>query len=494
MMITKYKRSVGIALVLVLCALPIVWLSGTTWDSTTDDLLPTLISIENWRLFFWGFSRFGTLVPLLAKPFTDMRSNLLFQNSIHAVSLIVFVYALSRVFYRNRTKSANRTLVFVLLVFLFSITHLVYLELLISGLPYAAPLGIFGLSLLIVNSNLKRIIIVPILIIFTAVSCWVNPLNGYYLAPLLLVFLSLKKFKNVFYELTLSYLLVNFGIFFVILGLANGETGGTVTPNFRPFQIYHWWILLFAIQGFLVLRAIIRREFKKNQFSYLSFLLTWVSIFALTSLRHIHNNGEATRYFITAAFVSMCITMKLLEELIFEIEFVQVRVTKFLDFFSKKRVLSASVLALLLANVLISQNLVSDFPLQQPQKKLMGEIFKSKSEPYRFASGDFWYAWTTKIYMDRPEDIFVTAWESEFQYDTATDSKKAIQSRLKDGDLGLCFGKVRTCEREIRTAAFRMYGAFKVEVKVTDSYLITKEPTLVHSLRLSITSKKSANF
>ena len=127
-MITKYKRGAGIALVLVLCALPIVWLSGTTWGSTTDDLLPTLISIENWRLFFWGFSRFGTLVPLLAKPFTDMRSNLLFQNSIHAVSLIVFVYALSRVFYRNGTKSANRTLVFVLLVFLFSIIlHLIFL-------------------------------------------------------------------------------------------------------------------------------------------------------------------------------------------------------------------------------------------------------------------------------------------------------------------------------------------------------------------------------
>ena len=487
--VDRAKKKMYLLAFLILSALPFVWYCGTTWESDADDLMTTLISIENWSFFFWGESRFGTLVPLLAKPFMDMRSNLLLQNFIHALSLVIFIYAISQSFYRKLSNTVSRSLIFVLLILLFLTSNSVYLDLLISGLPYAAPLGIFGLSLLIANSNLKRTLVIPITVFLIAVSCWVNPLNGFYLAPLLIVLISLKKFRDVFYELTLSYLLVNFGIFFIIRGLANGENGGIVFPNFQPFKVYDWWLPLVIIQILLISRAIYRHEFRKNEITYLSFLLTWLSIFALTTMRHIELNSGATRYFITATFVSMCITMRLVEETLSANIIVKTQVLRAVVFLSRKRVLAATLLVLSLANVLIARNLVSDYPLKQPQKQLLSAIYENISEPYRFASGDFWFAWPAKLYVAQPEDIFLTSFRTENQYDISTDSKKAIQSRFKSGDLGLCFGEIEKCKDEIREAAYRIYGSFRVEVEISDLTLITKDPILVHKLRISITSK-----
>ena len=45
------------------------------------------------------------------------------------------------------------------------------------------------------------------------------------------------------------------------------------------------------------------------------------------------------------------------------------------------------------------------------------------------------------------------------------------------------------CKDEIREAAYRIYGSFRVEVEISDLTLITKDPILVHKLRISITSK-----
>ena len=493
-MMSNLKKRLSILAFLVLFALPLVWYCGTTWNSNADDLITTLISLENWTFFFWQQSRFGTFVMLLAKPFTDMRSNLLFQNFLHAFSLIIFIYAVSRVFYQNQKNEKSRTFTYISLILIFLLSNLVYLKLLISGIPYAEPLGLFGISLLLVNSNLKRIIVLPSIIALIATSCWINPLNGYYLAPLLILFLSLKKFKNVFYELALSYLLVNFGFFFIILGVANGEQGGIVPPNFLPFKIYNWWLPLIIIQLLLVSQAIYRRQFKINQFTYYGFFLTWISVYALTTLRHIYVNSEATRYFITAVFVSMCLTMRPLEELISESRILEGKISKLLNLLSKKKVLAGSLLLLLLANFFIARNLVSDYPLRQPQKKLLSSIFKNNSDSYRFASGDFWYAWPTKLYVSKPEDIFVTALRSQFQYDPSTETKKEIRARLKSGDVGLCFGEVKKCERELRSSVLKMYASLNYQVDVTDLGQIVDSPILVHKLRLEITSKKILNY
>jgi hypothetical protein len=488
-MVSSMRKHIHTFLFLILLALPLVFISGTTWDSDSDDLIPTLISIENWRFLFWGHSRFGTLVPLIAKPFTDIPTNLLFQNFIHAFSIIIFIYALSKVFYRKFESSSARSLTFSTLVYLFLLTNPTYLAHLISGLPYAAPLGIFGICLLLSISNINRIVVLPTIVVLIAASCWVNPLNGYYLAPLIFVLLALKKYKSIFFELVITYLLITFGLFFVVLGIANGENGGFVEPNFRAFKILNWWIPLFTIQLILIARALIRREFRKCWPTYLSFLLTWLAIFALTSLKHIYMNAEAPRYFITATFVSMCVTMANIEELIFSRKNIRLKSLQTIIWSNQQIFLPTLIFSGIIVNIFLVSNLRSDYPLREPQKTLLTEIFKENGAQYRFASGDFWYTWPTKVFASNPEEIFVTSFESENQYDIATDAKTLIQSRLKNGDRGLCFGEIKACEFQLQFAVDHLYGPFNSRVEIIDVVEIYRSPIKVHSLKILITSK-----
>lgn len=474
---------------LSLLALPLVWFSGTTWESDSDDLIPTLISIENWRFFFWGHSRFGTLVPLLAKPFTDMKTNLLVQNYIHAISLIIFAFAIAKVFYRYRGKSATRMNIYMLLILIFCLLNPTYLKHLISGLPYAAPLGLFGICLLLIHSKLGNSIVYPLNAILIAISCWINPLNGYYLFPLLLALIGVKKYRNIYRELALGYFLLTFGIFFIVLGLANGEISGTVAPSFAAFHVYNWWLSLFLIQIALVIWALVRKEFRRHNSIYCGFAITWISVLALSILRHINLNQYAPRYFITGTFVSMCLTMIVVEGEISRSQKVQKVALRIANFLRIKLLLVLTLIALMLANIYIVTNLSRDYPLKEPHKTLMASLFADTQEPFTFSSGDFWYTWPTKLFVSNPEDIFVTSFETQFQYDVNSDSKKTIQSRFKDGDLGLCFGQLNECNDQIKSAVYRMYGAFDVKVETFDSKLLAKKPTLVHSLRLKITLK-----
>jgi hypothetical protein len=365
----------------------------------------------------------------------------------------------------------------------------VYLELLISGLPYAAPLGLFGLSLLLINSQSSKKIVVPILVVLCALSCWVNPLHGFYLAPFLFLLIALKNFKNVYYELVLCYLLFTFGLFFIVLGLANGEISGTVAPSLKGFRFFNWWFSLFLIQVALFILGIVRGTIKKNYAIYVSFAVTWISVFALSSLRHIHNNANAPRYFITATFISMCITMYLITISAREFMSIQEQESTWLKRIRQQSTIAAALAFLLVSNIFMVNRLLSDIPLKQPQKSLLSSLFLDSDNTYKFAAGDFWYTWPTKLYVENPEKIFVTSFQSENQYDVSTDSLQSVRSRLADGDLGLCFGDSNDCKNQIQAAAFRMYGSLEFAVGVFDVRVITDTPTLVSEMRLSVTSK-----
>jgi len=485
----KIQKRFQVLLFVTLSGIPLVWISGTMWKSDSDDLNPTLISIENWRFLFWGHSRFGTLVPLIAKPFTEMDTNLLFQNFIHAISLTIFIYAVMKTLYRNDAKESLRKYIFLILVFFFLLTNYVYLELLISGLPYAAPLGLFGLSLLLVKSQSSKKIVVPVLVVLCGLSCWVNPLNGFYLAPLLFLLIALKNFKNVYYELALCYLLFTFGLFFIVLGLANGEISGTVAPSFKAFGLFNWWFSLFLIQVALFVRGLVKKTVKKNYAIYMSFAVTWISVFALSSLRHIYYNANAPRYFITATFISMCITMYLITISTSEVMNIQGQDSIWLNRIKHQRTIATTLVFLLISNIFLVNHLLSDIPLKQPQKRLLSTLFLESKSTYKFAAGDFWYTWPTKLYVESPEKIFVTSSMSANQYDVSTDSLESVRSRLADGDLGLCFGDVNECKNQIQAAAFRMYGSIEFSVEIVDLRAITDTPTQVTEMELRITSK-----
>jgi hypothetical protein len=132
---------------------------------------------------------------------------------------------------------------------------------------------------------------------------------------------------------------------------------------------------------------------------------------------------------------------------------------------------------------------LSDIPLRQPQKHLLSSLFLDSKNTYKFAAGDFWYAWPTKLFVESPDKIFVTSFQSENQYDVSTDSIESVQSRLADGDVGLCFGDTEECKAQIQAAAFRMYGSLEFSVEIVDLRAITDTPTQVTEMRLRVTSK-----
>jgi hypothetical protein len=155
----------------------------------------------------------------------------------------------------------------------------------------------------------------------------------------------------------------------------------------------------------------------------------------------------------------------------------------------QQRIIATTLVFLLISNIFLVNHLLSDIPLKQPQKRLLSALFLDSKSTYKFAAGDFWYTWPTKLYVESPEKIFVTSSMSANQYDVSTDSLQSVRSRLADGHLGLCFGDINECKNQIQAAAFRMYGSLEFAVEVVDVRVITDTPTLVSEMRLSVTSK-----
>jgi len=185
----------------------------------------------------------------------------------------------------------------------------------------------------------------------------------------------------------------------------------------------------------------------------------------------------------------MCVTMYLVTISLKEILNIQGRSSGWLKGFMHQRTIAVALVSLLISNIFIVNHLLSDIPLKQPQKRLLSTLFLDSTSSYKFAAGDFWYTWPTKLYVDNPEEIFVTSFMSENQYDVSTDSIQSVRSRLADGDLGLCFGDIKDCESQIKLATFRMYGLLEFRIEIVDVRFMTDTPITVSEMRLRVTSK-----
>jgi hypothetical protein len=66
-----------------LCLLYAAATAATGWIllwHSSDTILSSLISLDRWVPYYWGESRFGMLIPLLAAPVRDPGMNLMFQT------------------------------------------------------------------------------------------------------------------------------------------------------------------------------------------------------------------------------------------------------------------------------------------------------------------------------------------------------------------------------------------------------------------------------
>jgi hypothetical protein len=68
-----------------------------------DSILPILVSLQRWTLFFWDQDRVGMLVPLLAMPFKNPLVNLLVQEAIYIFCSLATLFLLARYVLRDWT-------------------------------------------------------------------------------------------------------------------------------------------------------------------------------------------------------------------------------------------------------------------------------------------------------------------------------------------------------------------------------------------------------
>jgi hypothetical protein len=72
-------------------------------NHNSDTLIPVLESLYAWTPFFWGQTRYGSLVPLLAMPFHNPFTNLLVQSGINIFLALAAFFLIARYLAPRRT-------------------------------------------------------------------------------------------------------------------------------------------------------------------------------------------------------------------------------------------------------------------------------------------------------------------------------------------------------------------------------------------------------
>jgi hypothetical protein len=105
----------------------------------SDTVIPALISIEKYSLFYWSENRFGMLVPLLASPVRDYGWNLLLQSQMIVLAGIGTILLLDVLVLGSSDARTPRVTIAALLVLAFYKPQ-ASLVLLLPGSPYLVGL------------------------------------------------------------------------------------------------------------------------------------------------------------------------------------------------------------------------------------------------------------------------------------------------------------------------------------------------------------------
>ena len=114
-----------------------------------DTLIPVLVSLQKWRLFYWDQDRIGMLVPLLAAPVRHPFGNLLVQSGASIFGALAAVVLVARVV--NPTGGWPAAAAGGCGVLLVGVTGYDRFQLLGPSLPYGAALALVGAALLLVS-------------------------------------------------------------------------------------------------------------------------------------------------------------------------------------------------------------------------------------------------------------------------------------------------------------------------------------------------------
>jgi hypothetical protein len=172
--------------VLLLVAGLAAWIDcGRLHDAqNADSLLPVLVSIQHWTVFFWGQDRFGMLVPLLALPFHNPFVNLLVQGWLTIAAALLAPFLVSLYFDGDGPWVANGALADACLLFVVSAG--LRFDWLITQ-PYAVSISLALGGLLLLERSRGHRGAIGLAVVLMLLAHWVNLTVSLVIVPLVVV-------------------------------------------------------------------------------------------------------------------------------------------------------------------------------------------------------------------------------------------------------------------------------------------------------------------
>jgi len=141
---------------LLLCALLAVCIDFGNHHRfiNADGVIPILVSLQKWSLFYWEQKRYGMLVPLLAMPIPSPLANLLVQSALMIFAGLSVGFLLARYFVGGRVWPLVGLLDLVLMLWLAPDAY--RWRLLGTSLPYGPALALALVGLLLARGTRFR--------------------------------------------------------------------------------------------------------------------------------------------------------------------------------------------------------------------------------------------------------------------------------------------------------------------------------------------------
>lgn len=431
----------------LLLSLPLMYFTNSLSKFNADDVVPGLMSVENWTPFFWGQDRLGGFIPFVSQPITSLAQNIHFQNYLHVSLLLVFI-----IFAINQfSKLSKPYLNYILLLLLATLSLVLWPHQFYSSLPYADSFGLSALSVFMAQRIKKShvgylLFIVPLFILF--IANWVNPLVTLYLLPVYLCYLVL--FTNQFLKVAIHFIIsLTFGLIFIVYGINKGETSGLSLPSLQVFSYLHVVLPLALVQVVSLVTLIVdwaKGRFSKNRFLLLVIsLVTWPLCLLISTSNWVRLNLYEPRYFIPIIFTALVCNVIFITSGQFS------PTNNFsLGFETYRKKIIFGILFLLLGlNCISFLGISKSVPLDKPWIDIVQEAMK-KYPDASFAIGNYWYSWPTKFFEKEPSTFPVLAHRMEGQKLFERTNWNKLKSIIKSDSRGICFGPLVGCEIALR--------------------------------------------
>jgi len=157
-------------------------LTGGLRAMNSDALLPVFASLYRWTPFFWRQTRYGQPLALLATPISNPNAALLFHFVVAHALLVLFAFALARLFL-PREKATVAGLGFLALLLLTTPVRRIAFLCLTQPYIQSGAAGLAGLQLVRRGGRLPAAVGWLLL----AVAFWIAPTTLFWLAPLALL-------------------------------------------------------------------------------------------------------------------------------------------------------------------------------------------------------------------------------------------------------------------------------------------------------------------